>query len=110
MYPYDMYKSIQNMHPSQSPIPILSCSPSNGVVFVSTLALCASGKGLCHDCARGCHSTSIFFVSCNLQITTLPCPILSCRGVELGSFVQVFPYPVGSRKTYNAAPNLTRVR
>ncbi|KAJ0142887.1 Uncharacterized protein HZ326_14310 [Fusarium oxysporum f. sp. albedinis] len=67
-------------------------------------------KGLCHDRARGCHSTSIFFVSCNLQITTLPCPILSCRGVELGSFVQVFPYPVGSRKTYNAAPNLTSVR
>ncbi|KAH7168847.1 hypothetical protein DER46DRAFT_240146 [Fusarium sp. MPI-SDFR-AT-0072] len=88
----------------------LFLSSLDGVIFISTLALCASDRGLCHDRDRGCHSTSIFFVSCNLQITTLPCPILSCRGIELGSFVQVFPYPVDSRKTYNAAPNLTRVR
>lgn len=103
-----MYRSIQNMHPSQKPYSYPILPRSNGVIFISTLALCASDRGLCHGRARGYHSTSIFFVSCNLQITTLPCPILSCRGVELGgSFVQVVPYPVGSRKTYNAAPNHT---
>jgi hypothetical protein len=102
MYPYDMYKS-----PKYASFPKpYSYPPLDGVIFISTL--------LSVLLTEACAMIVLVVViphpsSCIMQSPKEPrCPVLSWR--RAGSFVQVFPYPVGSRKTYNAAPNLTRVR